>query len=262
MDRTEALHRLQQLDSAGLSVVVHAALPAFGPDTTPTTVCEALIEAVGPNGTIVIPTFTSSETLITPDAVPIAFRLESPVSPEVGAVAEIFRILPGVLRSSHPSHSFAAYGRHARDMLSTQRDNNPLGPIKKLNVMQGHVLLLGTSLRAATVCHLAEELAPYPYLQRVSGLRINAAGFAERVILDHVPGCSVAFDRLESRLDPEEVVSVPLPHGVARKIAIRYLVRLASAALADDPAIFICDRADCRSCEIKRAAIAAVPAAS
>jgi aminoglycoside N3'-acetyltransferase len=261
MDRTEFLNRLQKLELMDLNLIVHAALPAFGPETSAVTICETLLEAVGPNGTIVMPAFTYSETLFGPDKEPIAFRPESPVSPEVGTIAETFRTLPGVLRSSHPSHSFASYGRHARDVLSTQRDNNPLGPIKKLNVLQGYVLLLGTQLRSATVCHLAEEMATYQFMHRGSGLRINAAGFAERVILENLPGCSVAFDRLEGRLDPEQVASTPLPDGIARKIPIRYLVRLASAALTEDPAIFICDRSNCESCEMKRAAIAGMPVA-
>jgi aminoglycoside N3'-acetyltransferase len=246
---------LRPLALADNSIVVHASMTAFtGVAVTPVTICEALLEALGPYGTIVMPAFTSGETLCSDGNVPIAFRPESPVSSSVGAIAETFRTLPGVLRSNHPSHSFASYGRHARDVLSTQRDNNPLGPIKKLNLLQGYVVLLGTTLQAVTAVHLAEEAAAPGYLQRSSALRMNASGFEERVILEHVPGCGAAFDRLEPRLEAEQVLTAQLPHGTARKIPIRYLVRLAMDALHSDPLAFVCEQTDCRSCAAKRSA--------
>jgi aminoglycoside N3'-acetyltransferase len=256
MTRAELVQQLRPLGLQDNNVLVHASLDAFsGAGVTPAMLCEALIEAVGSYGTIVMPAFTWTETAFSDGTTPIAFRPESPVSPSLGSVAETFRLLPGVMRSNHPSHSFASYGRYARDVLSTQRDNNPLGPAKKLNVLQGYVLLLGASLRAATVIHLAEEGAAVPYLQRGSALRMNASGFEERVILEHVPGCGIGFERLEARLDPEQVAEVALPQGRARKIPIRYLVRLAAEAVRGDPFIFVCEQGDCRSCAGKRAAV-------
>jgi hypothetical protein len=103
--------------------------------------------------------------------------------------------------------------------------------------------------------HIAEEAAAPAFLARKTAMRINAAGHRERVVLEQVPGCSVAFDRLEDRLDPCQVVSTLLPQGTGRKIPIRYVVRLAAMALADDPSAFICSRPDCASCNAKRAAI-------
>ncbi len=246
---------LAPLELAGLNIVVHAA-PEFGATAADAAaICQALLDCVGPHGTIVMPAFTYTRTLLVPGATPVPFHSDLPVSEDVGAVAEAFRKLPAVLRSSHPSHSFTAIGRQAGLVLSTQRDNNPLGPIKKLNVMRGHVLLLGTTLRDCTALHLAEETAPLPYLGRGSAVRINVGGYQERVVVEQVPGCSAAFDRLEERLDPTQVVSTALPQGLARKIPIRYLVRLAAAALANDPAALICERADCPSCTVKRAAV-------
>lgn len=261
MTRAELVQLLRPLALQDNSVMVHASLDAFvGAGVTPLMLCEALVEAVGSYGTVVMPAFTAAETVFTDGASPIAFRPESPVSAALGSVAETFRALPGVLRSNHPSHSFASYGRYARDVLSTQRDNNPLGPAKKLNLLQGYVLLIGTPLSTATVLHLAEEGAAVPYLQRGSALRMNASGFEERVILEHMPGCGVGFDRLDARLDPEQVLETNLPHGRARKIPIRYLVRLAVDALRADPYVFVCEQSECPSCGAKRAAVNGRPA--
>jgi aminoglycoside N3'-acetyltransferase len=186
----------------------------------------------------------------------VAYHPDLPVSREIGAVAEAFRHLPGVLRSSHPTHSFCAWGRQAREVLSTQRDNNPLGPLKKLNVVQGQVLLLGTSLQAATAIHLAEERAGAPALTRRTALRVNAAGYAERAVLENVPGCNLGFVKLEQYLDPTKVRAVALARGAARKVPIRYLVQLATALLERDPHGLSCERSDCVTCGAKRDAAA------
>ena len=261
MTRSELIRLLETLGVRSNHLVVHASMSSLGEvDGGARAVCEALIDAVGDGGTVVMPAFTYAETLRPPgEAVvrgrTVAFHPELPVSREVGAVAEAFRHLPGVLRSSHPTHSFAAWGRQAREVLSTQRDNNPLGPLKKLNVVQGQVLLLGATLQAVTAIHLAEERASFPYLLRCTAVRVNAAGYDERVVLENVPGCSTAFIKLEERLDPAKVRTAELPNGTARKVPIRYLVNLATKLLEADPRVFICDDSACPSCAGKRDAI-------
>lgn len=264
--RVEEIRQLlEALKLRGERVIVHASLSAFGRvDGGAERLCQCLIEAVGPEGTILVPAFTYTETLggeIEPDGGlrrrerTAAFHPELPVSAEVGAVAEAFRRMPGVLRSNHPTHSFSAWGRDARAMLSTQRDNNLLGPLKKLNVVRGHVVLLGTTLASATAIHLAEEQVGMPYLSRRTAVRINAAGYNERVVLENVPGCSRAFARLEEDIDPRKILCASLPGGTARKIPIRYLVNLAAVRLEEEPDLFICDGAGCASCVRKRDAL-------
>jgi aminoglycoside 3-N-acetyltransferase len=258
MTRNEISRMLEPLALHGNHLVVHASLSSFGHvEGGAAALCAALLETVSESGTIVMPAFTCTETLSSSPgtlAAPrtIAFHPDLPVSREVGVVAEVFRRLPGVLRSNHPTHSFIAWGRQAREVLSTQRDNNPLGPLKKLNVMQGQILLLGTLLDAVTAIHLAEERLGAPHLSRRTALRVNAAGYDERVVLENVPGCSAAFVKLDEQLDPAKVRSVPLERGTARKIPIRYLVNLASAFLGGNALAFICDRAECASCAAKR----------
>ncbi|MFI5396243.1 MAG: AAC(3) family N-acetyltransferase [Candidatus Binatia bacterium] len=262
MNRSDLSALFDQLALRGNHVVMHASLSSLGSiDGGALTVCSTLLEAVGDSGTVMMPAFTCAETW--PSAAPgktlgrpVAFHADLSVSKAVGTIAEAFRRLPGVLRSSHPTHSFAAWGRHAREVLSTQRDNNPLGPLKKLNIMQGQVLLLGTSLQSATFIHVAEERFGVPYLNRGTAVRLNAAGYDERVVLENIPGCSAAFIKLEDRLDPAKVKSAPLARGAARKIAVRYLMQLATAMLDRDPRAFVCDQPDCANCAVKRAALA------
>ena len=257
MTRDEIAFLLAKLGIDGRQIVVHSSLAGIGDvEGGADAVCAALMDAVGEAGAIIMPAFTADQTLPAEGGRAIAsFHPELSVDAAVGAIAESFRRLPTVLRSNHPTHSFCAWGHHGRGVLSTQRDNNVLGPLKKLNVAQGDVLLLGVSLRAATALHLAEEQLGVAYLRRRTAVRINAAGYDERVVLENVPGCSVAFDRLEARLDPAKVRQVELPAGHARRIPIRYLVTLAATALREDPAAFVCDRPHCADCEERRAAL-------
>jgi aminoglycoside N3'-acetyltransferase len=269
MTREELARVFDGLNLRGNHVVVHAALSSFGDvDGNGRAVCVALVDAVGDGGTILMPAFTYAETLsiASPGGTvnggaggarrPAAFHQDLPVSRQMGVIAEAFRHLPRVLRSSHPTHSFAAWGRQARDVLSTQRDNNPLGPLKKLNVMQGYVVLLGTTLQAATAIHLAEERLGLPYRNRRTAVRVNAAGYDERVVLENIPGCSEAFIRIEDLLDPAKVRSVSLPRGSARKIPIRYLANLATKLIETEPQLFVCDDPACASCAAKHEAFA------
>ena len=267
MTREELRRLFESLGLRSNHLVVHTSLSSLGRvvDGGARTVCEALIDTVSDGGTIVMPAFTHTETVRDPvpnaavSTLPhgrlIAYHADLPVSRDLGVTAETFRHLPGVLRSNHPTHSFAAWGRQAREVLSTQRDNNPLGPLKKLNVMQGQVLLLGTGLNAAAAIYLAEERAAVPYLGRKTAVRINAGGYEERVVVENFPGCSSAFTRMEAHLDPAKIRTVALAGGTARKLPVRYLVNLASQLLEADPRIFVCDQPECASCAGKRDAL-------
>jgi aminoglycoside 3-N-acetyltransferase len=255
VNRDRLQQALDALGLAGANVLVHACVPPRDCDDEEAAfLCRVLLERLGPQGTIVMPAFTYCETVLRPDRPVVAFHPDLPVSREVGAVPETFRRLPNVLRGNHPSHSFAAHGPQARAVLSTQRDGNPLGPVKKLNVMRGDVVLIDAPLSACMAIHLAEESAPLAYLERATALRINAGGYEERVVVERLPGCGRAFDRLEERLDPGQVLTASGRDPIARRISIRYLVQLASAVLAENPAALACDDGGCASCARKRAA--------
>ncbi len=264
MSRDDLKRLFEPLALRGNHIVVHTFPSAVDSIDTAVVVAEALIESVGATGTILVPTYTRETVCETPLAQRDAllrsrvtpYHIDLPVSRDLGVLPEAFRHLPGVLRSNHPTHSFAVWGRKCREVLSTHRDANPLGPLKKLNVLQGHVLLLGAGLDAVTAIHLAEEISAAPYLARRIALRINAGGYEERVVVENYPGCSAAFVKLEPLLDPAKVRSIELPNGSARKIPLRYLVNLASGLLEQEPGSFICEDAGCASCAGKREALA------
>jgi len=128
---------------------------------------EAIEAAIGPSGTLVIPTFSYSFTkgevfdvLNTPSA--------------VGLVSERFRTQPGVCRSADPIFSFAAWGPRAQALCAI--------PIKEcfgsesmfsaLHRLNAEIVELGCSLnRGGTFVHYVETShgVDYRYLKVFSG---------------------------------------------------------------------------------------------
>ncbi|PKM58300.1 MAG: AAC(3) family N-acetyltransferase [Firmicutes bacterium HGW-Firmicutes-3] len=164
----------------GNTVMVHVSLSSMGfVCGGPQIVIEALLEAVGPEGTIMMPSQSwknlDPETGVhweEPKAWWQAIRENWPaydkkITPTntMGAVAEMFRQWPGAFRSDHPARSVAAVGKNAEYLTQDHDLSNIFGegsPIDKLYHLDGKVLLMGVSYDKSTSIHLADAKAAYP----------------------------------------------------------------------------------------------------
>ncbi|HKS46945.1 MAG TPA: AAC(3) family N-acetyltransferase [Amycolatopsis sp.] len=164
----------------GMDLIVHSSLSGLGPvDGGAKAVADSLLDAVGPTGTIVVPTFTPNVTDPDPahvgvpdpalrerrDAVP-TFHNDVPSS--MGAVSEALRCLPGALRSSHPQASVAAMGARAGQIVAGQPLGFALGrasPFEHLYDLGGAILLIGVGHNRNSFLHHAESLTPHPRLK-------------------------------------------------------------------------------------------------
>ncbi len=135
------------------------------------TVIEALLEAVGPEGTVMMPTYSGDLSdpeewrfpPVSPEFIP-AIREETPpydptLTPtrKMGAIPEYFRRYPGVMRSPHPQSSFAAIGTRAEELVGRHPlsfrfgPDSPLGRLRDLN---GKVLMLGAPWNTSSFLYL------------------------------------------------------------------------------------------------------------
>jgi len=86
-------------------------LRSFGPvDGGANAVIDGLLEALGPEGTLLVPTLTGHRGL-SPENSPHIDLRTAPCW--TGTIPETLRQRPGAVRSVHPTHSCAAIGQRA-----------------------------------------------------------------------------------------------------------------------------------------------------
>lgn len=141
--------------------MVHSSLGKVGwTDGGPVTVIRALLDVLGPEGTLVMP--AESPQISDPRNGNAVFDpLTTPTT--MGAVPETFRSFPGTLRSYHPLVSVCANGRLAREITQDHAMEFCEGkgtPFEKLYVFDARTLLLGVGFNRCTSLHYAESLVP------------------------------------------------------------------------------------------------------
>ncbi|HET9446069.1 MAG TPA: AAC(3) family N-acetyltransferase [Steroidobacteraceae bacterium] len=145
---------------AGMTVMVHSSLGRIGwTDGGPTTVIKALLDVLGPGGTLVMP--AESPQLADPANTRLFDPQTTPTT--MGAIPEAFRSYPGTLRSNHPLGSVCAHGPLAREITAQhalELYEGPGTPFEKLYELNAWTLLLGVGFNRCTSLHYAESLAP------------------------------------------------------------------------------------------------------
>lgn len=130
----------------GDTVLLHSAMRPFGfVEGGGETIARALLEAVGPEGTLVTPAFCfiheiQEDPVIDP---------ENDVS-EMGAISEAARRLPGAKRSIAYRHSFSAVGKNA----AVVTDVDPSLPVFDMRSCFGKMLALDTKVVLAGVTYI------------------------------------------------------------------------------------------------------------
>ena len=138
----------------GALVQVHSSLSQLGyVEGGAGAVVDALLETVGPRGTVMVPTFNHGKADI----------YDPRTTPSVsGAVTEALRKRPDACRSIHPTHPYAAIGPDAEWLVEGHLEVetfDPKSPLGKLATRGGYVLLLGVGMRANTAAHIGESMA-------------------------------------------------------------------------------------------------------
>ena len=177
----------------GWTVLMHSSLSKLGwVCGGAVAVILAIEEVLGEAGTIIMPTHSGDnsdpekwEHPPVPEAWFEIIRAQMPaydpyLTPTrgMGRIPELFRTQKGVLRSNHPTFSFAARGVNAVQITNNHRLESDLGegsPLQKIYDLDGWILLLGVGYSNNTSLHLAEYRSDFP------GKKIEKIGCSMKV---------------------------------------------------------------------------------
>jgi aminoglycoside 3-N-acetyltransferase len=186
-------------------VQVHSSLSAFGyVEGGADTVVDALLEVVGEEGTVMMPTFNHGNVDI--------FDINQ--TPSVnGAITNALRERPGAYRSMHPTHPYAAIGFVARELVEGHLAAGTFGnesPLGKLAIWGGKVLLLGVGPNVNTAAHIGECMGNWHCV----GERMKRCKIRDE--LGHVRearsaqwrdgGCLIEWDALDRRMRKRDLI--------------------------------------------------------
>ena len=232
----------------GDTLLTHSSLTAIGPvEGGADAVIDAFLEVLGSEGTLAMSTLTGwfapFDAATTPSA--------------VGYLSEVFRRRPGVLRSLHPVHSVAAYGKNA-EYITRDHEKCPTGcgegtPYRKIAELGGKAVLLGVDMDRNTTMHSMEEAIDARYLHET---RIPAPtylpGQKEFVLHKFPPGHRDFLSMTPYLRTHDLMVEGRIGSARVKVIDVQGMFALGERLMAEDPLLFICKNENCNSCHWSR----------
>ena len=252
--RAEVVQQLRDLGvEPGGVLLVHTAFSRVRPvEGGPHGLIAALREALGPDGTLAMPSMSGDDDRpFDPRATPCL---------GLGIVADSFWRLPGVLRSDSP-HAFAAAGPRATYITAPHPVDVPHGldsPVGRIYALDGQVLLLGVGHDDDTTIHLAETLANVPY-RRQKYVTVLEEGRPVRVEFGEIDHCCQNFTLVDGWLDARGLQHIgQVGHAVARLARSRDIVAVVTHHLSTDPLVFLHPPGVDVECDEARASVSMV----
>lgn len=209
------------------------------------TLIEAVMEVVGYDGTIVMPSFTpqladpscvkknisrESWEHVRKHALPFDRRLSAPCTPD--PLVHQFLRNEGVVRSYHPLYSFCAWGKYAKLICDKHplhfglNQDSPLGKVVEFN---GFVLMLGCDYEDCVMFQLARYRDQHQPIRIISApIEINKKRIWKDMLdvdYDHKNFADVG----EAMEDRYIVKTAMLNHGLCRFFSAREAQNLATA---------------------------------
>jgi len=235
-------------------VFVHSSLKSLGwVEGGAEAVVDAFLEVLGPDGLLVVPTLSWSFAEGDPPRLPFDPQ-ETPS--RVGLISETLRRRPQAFRSAHPTHSIAALGRRAAELVKGHEHTSTFGrdgPYGRYVDWGAKIVFLGVDLRCNTTLHAIEDWLDMPYVQVEKALVKGADGRTQVVEVTKSPAGDRDFYRRNSKVERLLTRAGLIRRG---KVGAGETLWLSSREMVDtvvegiyaEPTLLLCDREECRFC--------------
>lgn len=241
----------------GTMLIVQASFsPCKKEGMTPAGVIALLREQLGPDGTLMMPTFSynySKKVNIKP------YDRETTPGLSNGILSETFRQMPGVRRSNNPTYSVAAAGKFAFEVTDGAKDNAGLGfhsSYENALKLNARILLLNVGNNRNSMLHYAEIASGVPYNDipfRESWGRTALTLQGEMDLGNTFPACSEEFSKFDD-LFVRQGFAVKL--GNSFLIDAPAMVEFIIGEIRKQPDIMLCHNPECEPCTLRRKRLA------
>ena len=189
----------------GDTVLIHSSMKSIGSvEGGADTVLEAFMEHIGESGLLVFPTLSYRDVTA---AKPFFDVRNTPAC--TGVMPEVFRQKPGVVRSLHPTHSVAAFGRDVAEFTAGHENCSTPAPVGspwwKLLQRKGKILFIGTGISCNTFLHGVDEWLKLPDLISKEPVIVKMTGYDgntfDSLQYRHCAGRNAYYGSLEERFE-------------------------------------------------------------
>jgi aminoglycoside 3-N-acetyltransferase len=226
-------------------ILLHSALSSIGfAEGGAEAVADALLEAVGPEGTV---------ASITMNGIGVFDAATSPSN--VGIISETLRKRPDAVRSLRPVHSVTAIGKRAVEFIKDHdkaKTNCGEGtPYCKIRDMGGKIVLLGVDQNRNTTLHALEDIINAPYLEEVT---LPAPTYIEDYqnktmhITQFPPGHRDFLSFTKVLRENDAMTEGKVGNAVVKVIDAKKMFKLGLDILNENPAFFMCSNKMCDYC--------------
>jgi aminoglycoside 3-N-acetyltransferase len=218
------------------------------------TFIQALLDAVGPKGTIVTLGFTKSYPFY---KVNKGYIFDKYTKPETGALGKLFLMNHFCKRSTHPINSFLAIGNNADLIVKRHSEkSSSYYPVQHLINLKAKMLIFGiidTSPGFTTV-HFAQEQLGLTKKNILCGkykVYFKNNGKNELFVKNDIGGCSKGFSKFYKHYLSEGIMKTGhLGNSNAILVDADHAYKIEYKLLKSNPSYHFCDDPLCFSCRI------------
>ncbi len=209
---------------------------------------DSLLEVVGPNGTIMMNTYTISYPLSTINP---NYIFDYRVTPaRTGLVPNTLLRRKGSIRSHHPSHSVVAIGKNAVFLTKGHNQNSrPYSPYSRLSEFNGKCLFIGLGKNLVAVRHEAMDNAGLNIVPQFDGVRYRDDEGNFKIFIFSYSRCIKRLPELVPFLTNLRIIRTGTIGKAPTIIAqTKDLIETMTKIVRNDPTLVLCEDIWCLWC--------------